>query len=329
MNDRIERNAIVVAALAGMAMAVAGWFAYHVSGAEVLLLDGNFSFIGVLATLLALWISRVKATVSETYPFGKFVYEPTYALLIALLTLGVIVVALAGNATKIAGYLQGGRYPAVDTSVIVVYTAVMTVLCFGLAAFFRRSNRRLGGGSAILGAYTLQYAIDGVLSAGAGGALMLFGLVSPDGTFGFLAQIGDAVIVVLLCLLVMYQPVRLARNSYTELSGGALDDPVAVDRMRAIVSAGMEPGDIADLFVSKTGSGYLVVAFVRAEFFGTRDPRELRGIGRRATRELEEEFGYVTFALTLADGAVPAMAGGGDARGHGFRAAPAARGGEG
>ena len=75
----------------------------------------------------------------------------------------------------------------------------------------------------------MQSAIDGLLSAGAGGALIVFGFVSPNGTFGFVTQIGDAIVVVLLCVLVFFQPIRLIKNSFIEISGGALNDSAILD----------------------------------------------------------------------------------------------------
>ena len=113
MNNRIEQVAIIIGAVVGMIMAAAGWIAYYLSGAEALLLDGNFSFIGALATLFALVISLIKAKATKTYPFGQFVYEPTYSLLIGLLTVGVIIAAVAGNVTKIIDYFQGARFPTI------------------------------------------------------------------------------------------------------------------------------------------------------------------------------------------------------------------------
>ena len=301
MNNRIERVAIIIAAVVGMIMAAAGWTAYYLSGAEVLLLDGNFSFIGVLATLLALVISLIKAKPSKTYPFGQFVYEPTYSLFIGLLTVGVIIAAVAGNATKIIDYLQGERFPTIDTSVILVYTIVMVVLCFGLAGLFRYSNHKLRGSSTILGAYTVQSTIDGLLSAGAGAALIAFGFVPATGAFGFLTQIGDAIIVVSLCLLVLFQPIKLIKDSFIEVSGGALNDTAVTDRIRSIVATHIDTAEIADLFVSKTGSAYLVVAFMSPEVFVAKQPQDLVSLKREVKQELETEFGYVAFELTLAE----------------------------
>lgn len=301
MNNRTEQVAIIIGAVVGLMMAAAGWIAYDLSGAEVLLLDGNFSFIGVIATLLALFISVIKTRPSKTYPFGQFVYEPAYSLSVGLLTVGVIVVAVAGNATKIVDYSQGARFPAIDTSVILVYTIVMVVLCFGLAGVFAFSNRRLKGRSTILGAYTVQSTIDGLLSAGAGGALIGFGFVPEAGSFGFLTQIGDAIMVVLLCVLVMYQPVKLIRDSFIEVSGGALNDPRATEKIRSVASTHISDMETVDLFISKTGSSYLVVAFMSANFLGANNPHDLVRLKGEIKRDLEKEFGHVAFELALAD----------------------------
>ena len=308
MNNRTERVALIIGAVVGMIMAAAGWTAYYLSGAEVLLLDGNFSFIGVLATLLAIVISLIKARTSRTYPFGQFVYEPTYSLFIGLLILGVTIAALAGNATKIVDYFQGERFPTLDTSVILVYTVVMAVLCFGLAGLFAFSNRRLKGGSTILGAYTVQSTIDGILSAAGGGALIGFSFVPADGEFGFLTQIGDAIIVVALCVLLLYQPVKLIRNSFVEVSGGVLKDQAVADEIRSVASAHIDDAEVSDLFISKTGSSYLVVAFMRPGFFVARTAQELVSLKREVRRELENRLGYVAFELTLAEDANPSAA---------------------
>ena len=121
-------------------------------------------------------------------------------------------------------------------------------------------------------------------------------------------QIGDAIIVVLFCLLVMYQPIKLIKDSFIEVSGGALNDAAMTDRIGSIVSAHIDDPDITDLFVSKTGSAYLVIAFMSAGFFGAKKPRELVRLKREVQHELETELGYVAFELTLAEDANPSDA---------------------
>ena len=299
MREKIERHAIIGGAVIGLLMAGAGWLTYHLSGSEAILLDGNFSLIGALATLVALKISAIKTRRTRVYPFGQFVYESLYSMFIGLITAGVIVASIATSGAKIVGYLQGETYPAIDTDTIVVYAILMTILCFGLAVFFWISNRRLGGNSSILRAYTMQSAIDGLLSAGAGGGLMALGLVDPDGRFGFLIQIGDSIVVLLLCLLVCWQPLRLVRDSFIELSGGALTDSAVTGKIGSVVSTYIQDTDMADLFISKTGSSYLVVAFMQAGFFDKLDGRELLGLKQRVTQALVADYDYVAFELCL------------------------------
>lgn len=299
MKERIEHNAIIVGAVIGLIMAGAGWLTYHFSGSEAILLDGKFSLIGALATLVALKISSIKTRKTRVYPFGQFVYESLYSMFIGLITAGVIVASIATSSEKIVGYLRGETYPAIDTDTILVYTILMTILCFGLAVFFRISNRRLGGNSSILRAYTMQSTIDGLLSAGAGGGLMVFGLVAAGGTFAFLIQIGDAIVVLLLCILVCWQPIKLVRDSFIELSGGALTDSAVAGRIRSVVSTYIRDKDIADLFISKTGSSYLVVAFMQASFFDSLGGRELLSLQRDVTQALVADYDYVAFELCL------------------------------
>lgn len=299
MKERIERNAIIAGAVIGLIMAVAGWLTYHFSGSEAILLDGNFSLIGALATLVALKISSIKTTKTRVYPFGQFVYESLYSIFIGLITAGVIVASIAASCEKIVGYLRGETYPAIETDTIIVYTILMMILCFGLALFFWISNRRLGGNSSILGAYTMQSTIDGLLSAGAGGGLMVFGLVAPNGTFGFLIQIGDAIVVLLLCLLVCWQPIRLIRDSFIELSGGALTDSAVTGKISSVVSTYIQDKEIADLFISKTGSSYLVVAFMQASFFDRFGGRELLSLKQEVTQALVAVYDHVAFELCL------------------------------
>ena len=299
MKERIERHAIIGGAVIGLIMAVAGWLTYHFSGSEAILLDGNFSLIGVLATLVALKISAIKTRKTRVYPFGQFVYESLYSMFIGLITAGVIVASIAASCEKIVGYLQGETYPAIDTDTIAVYAILMMILCFGLALFFWISNRRLGGNSSILGAYSMQSTIDGLLSAGAGGGLMAFGLVAPDGTFGFLVEIGDAIVVLLLCILVCWQPLKLIRDSFIELSGGALTDSAVTGKISSVVSTYIQDRDIADLFISKTGSAYLVVAFMNAGFFDKLDGRELLSLKQEVTQALVADYDHVAFELCL------------------------------
>lgn len=300
MQQTIERRAIWIAAILGMVMALSGWAAYYLSGSEALLLDGNFSFIGVVATLVALKISSVKTQTSKTYPFGKFVFEATYSLFIGILTVGVIISAVTENASKIMRYTQGETFPVVDTSIILVYTVAMVVICFGLAAYFRAANRKLNGTSTILGAYTVQSGIDGLMSLGAGVTLVAFSTIDPASDWGFLTQIGDALLVITLCVLVLYQPIGLIRSSFIEMSGGALGDKVAREEIRGKILAHVPEAQIEDMFISKTGSAFLAIAFVQPEFFDNHDAAAQKQMRADVMTALTPTYPHLGFELVMA-----------------------------
>ncbi|SFK93871.1 cation transporter [Shimia haliotis] len=300
MHQNIEKRAIIVAAVLGMVMALSGWLAYYLSGSEALLLDGNFSFIGVVATLAALKISSVKTQTSKTYPFGKFVFEATYSLFIGILTVGVIIAAVTENISKIMRYTRGETFPVVDASIILVYTIAMVVICFGLAFYFRAANRKLNGTSTILGAYTVQSGIDGLMSLGAGVTLVAFSTIDPAGEWGFLTQIGDALLVITLCALVLYQPIGLIRSSFIEMSGGALGDKVARDDIRTKILAQVPEDQVEDMFISKTGSAFLAVAFVSPEFFDAHSAAEQQKMRADVMAALTPSYPHLGFDFVMA-----------------------------
>ncbi|NOR79333.1 MAG: cation transporter, partial [Methyloprofundus sp.] len=75
-------------------MAFSGWLAYYLSYSQALLLDGNFSFIIFLTTLVAIKISAIKSRRTKLFPFGQFVYEALYSLLKGVMIIGMLLAAL-------------------------------------------------------------------------------------------------------------------------------------------------------------------------------------------------------------------------------------------
>ena len=117
MNDKIEINTLKFGAIINLIMAIAGWCAYYLSNSQALLLDGNFSFLAFISTLIAIKISSIKQNKSEVFPFGHFVYESLYSLLKGVMIVGILLVALTENISKIIHYLDGKETFVLNTSV--------------------------------------------------------------------------------------------------------------------------------------------------------------------------------------------------------------------
>ncbi len=293
-NSTIEKRALYVGAVLNVIMAVAGWGAYALSQSQALLLDGNFSFVAFVSTLVAVKIAAVKANKSATFPFGQFVYEALYSFVLGLLTVGIILAALVQNSIKIIEYVKGEQFVPIQSSILIYYTLFTVVLGLLGGFFFRNSNKKLGNTSTILKAYATQVFTDAYLSAGVGVALILMAFVKTGTPLAFLLQIGDAVIVVLMCLLLGYQPLKLIKEAFVEMAGGKISDQTTQTDIETIIKNHIPEKMVQGIFVSKTGSSFLAVAEVEVQFIKQQDAVSVR---QRIEKELKEKYGYVFFEI--------------------------------
>ena len=72
--DRIEKRTLWITVIVNIIMAAAGWITYDLTGSQAMLLDGNFSFVLALATLIAIYISKIKHKKTKTFPFVSYAY---------------------------------------------------------------------------------------------------------------------------------------------------------------------------------------------------------------------------------------------------------------
>lgn len=78
--EKIEGRALVVGIIVNLIMAIAGWTTYYFSKSEAVLLDGNFSVIVSITTLIAMIIAKRKYIKTKNFPFGSYVYESFFVL---------------------------------------------------------------------------------------------------------------------------------------------------------------------------------------------------------------------------------------------------------
>lgn len=300
MQQSIEIKALWVGVLLNLIMAIAGWYTYYLSYAEAILLDGNFSFVLCIGSLLALQIMRIKNRSSETFPYGLYFNEALYSLLKAMVVFGVIIMALTENSVKIFHYFNGQSIQVLVIGPIAVYSVLMSVLCFFLAWFYHRQNKKLRFFSSILEADSKASIIDGWLSVGMGIALFSTGFVKAGSDWQFLMYIGDALVVVTLCLLLMGQPMLQIKQSFIELVGGRLTDSDTTDSVNASIRHYLpEAGLVKRSFISKTGSHYLVVVYLRMDAVQQLHADKLKVAKDQIEGELREQLTYVLFELVL------------------------------
>jgi len=300
-NNRIEKKALIVGATINFIMALSGWFAYYLSNSQALLLDGNFSFIIFLSTLVAIRISSIKSNRSELFPFGQFVYEALYSLLKGVMIIGMLLVAFTDNVSKIFHFIGGAKTTLLNTEVILVYSLSMTLLCFGMAAYYRHRNSQINNSSTILRVEYSAAIIDGFMSVGVGISLVGMSFFNIEGSLGFLHYIGDALLVIFLVLLIGKDPFILVRDSFIEIVGGTLQNKVEKKNIEEILEKYLSSDELlTNSYISKTGSSYLVVAYINAQALNKVGFEKMHQIKKQIIKNLKESHQDTIFEIVLA-----------------------------
>lgn len=300
-NNIIEKRALIVGSTINLIMALSGWLAYYYSQSQALLLDGNFSFIVFITTLVAIKISSIKSNRTELFPFGLFVYEALYSLLKGVMIIGMLLMALTDNVSRIFHYIGGEETRLLNTEVILVYSLSMTLLCFGMAVYYRHQNSQVNNSSTLLRAEYSAAIIDGVMSAGIGIALVGISFLDLEGSLGFLNYIGDSLLVIILVVLLGRGPFILIRDSFIEIAGGTLQNQVEKKNIESILENHLSSDDLlTDNYISKTGSSYLVVAYINALALDKVGFEKMQKIKELIIKELKVSHQEVIFEIILA-----------------------------
>jgi len=264
--DKIENKALRIGIFISFLMAIAGWITYYFSGSDAMLLDGNFSFISVFAGLVALIISNRKHRKTKNFPFGSYVYEALFVLIKGILILGVILVSGLQNTLKIIAYLKGKRFETVVIEPILIYVIIISLLCFVLYFFYKSKNKTIDNKSSILTVETQALLVDGFLSLSIGLVFTIIWLLPANSSFDFLKSIGDAIIVLIMCLIFFTLPLKIIKESFIELGGGVLQD-TAKKEMAEKTIIELLPSNLIkqSIYISKLGSSYFILVYVSSD----------------------------------------------------------------
>ncbi len=264
--ETVENKALTVGVYINFIMAIAGWLAFYFSNSEALLLDGNFSFISAISTLIATTIAKIRHERTELFPFGKYGHESFFVFIKGMMLIGILIMSFVQNTIKIIDYINGKPIDPIETGIIVYYSIGMLILCFGLAFFYRQRNKVIENASSILSVESKSSMIDGVLSLGAGMTLFLVSLINVESKLHFLIYIGDAILVILLVLLMIKTPILIIKDSFIELAGGILQDRELKKQIEKVIEKHRTDAfAIHYKYIAKLGSSYLVVIYIKVE----------------------------------------------------------------
>lgn len=257
-----ERHALMLSKWGNLLMGAAGVLAAWLSNSTAVLVDGLFSLIGFLAAVIGARVSEtIHLAPDHRRPIGYAADESIYVTFRALTLLGLVVFAICNALLNIARYASGGDIPVLRFEPLVVYFVAVGAICFGLAVIHHSTWRKTGRSSDVLRLEAKAATFDGAITLAAGAGLSIFSFLK-GGPIGWVAPIGDSLIVLLLCFLVIGRYYGDFMQGIGELAGvSAAPEHIASARRavrRVIDEAG---GRLVDLSVLKLGRRYLVQVY--------------------------------------------------------------------
>ena len=121
----------------------------------------------------------------------------------------------------------------------------ISILCFVLYFFYKSKNKTIDNKSSILQVETQASLVDGFLSLGIGLVFIIIWRLPANSSFDFLNSIGDAIIVLIMCLIFFTLPLKIIKESFIELGGGMLQDTAKKEMAeKTIIQSGDISGDV-------------------------------------------------------------------------------------
>lgn len=233
---KIEARSLSISAIVNGLSGLAGLAVYIMTDLNALLLDGVFSLIAFISSLVAFYISKNSHRKTPTFPQGLYFLEPLYAIMKSLATLLLLIFAVLETAATAFAYLVHGYGHQMTTGPVLPYTTIMFFVCFGLYAYNRFMNQKIGNISTIVAAEAKGNLIDGLISAAIGVAFLFLKFIPDNSPLDFLHYTGDFFVTLILAIISFNAPLQLLITSFKELAHGTIQAPdlrEAVDNLLA------------------------------------------------------------------------------------------------
>jgi len=216
--QKIESKAMKRAFLMFCFMAALGITVYQFSNSVAILIDGVFSLISAVTTLIAIKVSSLLVKKDEKYPFGFAGYESLYILLRAVLLLVTVLMALLDCVAKIYTYAVTRNIPVVNANVFMVYVLFIAMMYVLLNKLYKHYGKLTNDKSELLMAEKFNAQANSYLMVGVGASFLLIGLLKFT-PLQFLVPISDSIIVFLIAVMVIVDTTKLLINTVKTLGG--------------------------------------------------------------------------------------------------------------
>ena len=221
----IERRALGLSIIIGLILAAVGIAIGIVTGSQIILFDGFYTFLGIGLSWMAIRVSHLVATgPTSRYPFGREALTP---LIIGVEGVALLATCAYATFNAILTIIDGGS--KLPSGWSVGYACVALVLPTALWWWLRHAARR----SELASAEATQWLAGGVLGAGMLVAFVFARLIvgtswSPG------AHYVDPALVIVACLIFVVPPMRMIRKTFIELVEGSPDTDLVGPATQAV-----------------------------------------------------------------------------------------------
>ena len=252
-----EQRSLYIGIFLNFFMAIAGWYVFYLTGMQALLLDGNFSFLSAISCLAAIIITKISNSKSKTFPRGRFMLEPLYAIIKQILTLIILTVSTTDSISAMLQYFIYGNGEKLTSGPIMYYSLLMIAICFALAYLYRNYNKKVNNMSIILTSEAKTSFIDGLLSGGIGIAAIAISFIPDTSSLAFLHYTGDAVVTLILVALSIKSPLVTLAEAFKEFANGVIVDSDVTDPIIAIIQKHIPANsNMVETRIRKVGSSF-------------------------------------------------------------------------
>jgi predicted Co/Zn/Cd cation transporter (cation efflux family) len=306
---RAERRSLYTYMVTMIGLAVLGFAVYAITRVSATQLDGVISLINAGAAFIAarLAVTSSKQPDAES-PYGRLALENLYALFRSLMILGVVIVGIVTNSIKVIDYAITREGSEPEFGLAAVYTAACVLICVGLKWNHERNNRSVNGASALLRVEATAAKMEALISGGICASLIVVAVL-PEGTFLTSASfnikdIADSIIVLILCALLVGEPIRQIRLEFGRLSGRRADPALDAAVRAAITAVSEEHADELDheltlVDVLAISRGKATEVDLRVSYTGAMTVEEQDHLRAHTFEELRARIGPIRLTLVF------------------------------
>ena len=252
--QRVLKRSVLLAAVLGGFAVVLGLL----SGSMAIVFDGLFSVVDVAMGLLGLWVARlVMQPENRTFQYGYWHIEP---MTLAFYGGMLMVLCVYGFIDAVGSFLAGGQ--EVELGWAIGYSLVMTVACFGMYLYERRTNRAADSGIVHLDA---QSWLMSALESAALVVAFLCAWVLGSTEYADLARYVDPTVLAVLSLAMLPMPIRTVRRALSEI---LLMTPSDLDaQVRGVMDEFVKQHGFLDYtsYATKVGRGEFIEIHILVE----------------------------------------------------------------